>query len=568
MEQASENPDHGGLCATAQAAEGVELWNHQAAAIEQVILSAASGVVSGLIVLPTGAGKTATSLTLARTLAVPTLFLVHRTKLMNQAIVAAARYWPEASVGVIAGERDEWAGGTLLDPRPPDWVVGMVPTLRQSRLERIPRDRFGLIICDECHHAPSAQWQTVLDYFQPGFLLGVTATPERADGAGLEKVFGRKPLFTYALPQAIADGVLCPIESMAIRTQVDLDTATNASGTEIMVPTASDDFPLQTLAAAVDTAERNAMVVDAHRKHGGDRRAIAFAVDVAHARHLTEAFTAAGVRATYVAGEMGADAVEEVLDQFSQGQWQVVCSCDLLTEGFDDPGVSLLLMARPTKSRSLYMQMVGRGLRRAPGKTNCLVIDFTDNSRNHKLVCSLDLRGRNREASEAEPAERTEEPAANRPAVIVPVVSWELETICPWPELPSLVGYRPLQPWHHDPASPGQIKYLRALGLGDFPGMTKGQAAHLIDQAEQYEASFPTPPTERQRGYLQTHDLWRDGMSRRQASQLIGWHKGSQRSPRPVQTSAPSRGQNQKTAFVPQSPKPSKPKLADLYADF
>jgi hypothetical protein len=153
------------------------------------------------------------------------------------------------------------------------------------------------------------------------------------------------------------------------------------------------EFVTAELAEAVDTDERNGLIVKAYKDHAARRRAIAFCVDVAHARHVAEAFVAAGLRADHVSGETPKDERRGLLERFHQGELDVLTNCNVLTEGFDEPAVDCILMARPTKSSLLYTQMLGRGTRLHPGKEDLQVLDFADNSARHSLVSTASLFG-------------------------------------------------------------------------------------------------------------------------------------------------------------------------------
>lgn len=496
----------------------VDLYLHQRTSVEAGMLAIGAGRDSGLIVLPTGAGKTIVVMTLGRRLAWPMLFLVHRDRLIQQAVAAAARAWPEASVGVIQAERDEW-GPTLFGPAP-DLVIGAVQSLHPRRLERIPRDRFGLLAVDEAHHAPSSSWSRILAHFQSKFRLGVTATPKRLDGRGLVEWFGQEPLYSYSIFQAIKDRVLVPVDSKEIKTELDL-SAIAVRG----------DFSQEQLARQVNTPSRNAKIVEAYQLHGQGRRAVAFCVDVNHCDSLAQHFAEAGLRAAAVHSQMLDDA-DAILDAFARGELDVVATCEMLTEGFDDPGVSCLLMTRPTMSRALYIQMIGRGLRQAARKTDCLVIDFTDNAGRHKLACSLNLFGKRKPEEPSAKAASDRDP--DRPVAVpvdVPVLSWSLQESCPWPGLPTLADYVSVFPWDDEAASDNQRRYLQRFGVQVSGSLTKGEAGYLIDRCQEYEATFPAPATSWQREYLEQAGLWTEGMGKRQASQLIGSLKGQRGQP-------------------------------------
>ena len=231
-----------------------QLWPHQLAAIDAVKSAIRDGRQSGVVSSPTGTGKSATGATLACDLGWPTLVLVHRDELARQWQATFDRVWPEASVGVVQADRDEWDDGQ-------DVVVASVPSLHDCRLPKMPRDRFRFVIVDECHHAPAATWSAVLDHFRSRFILGLSATPYRLDGKGLADRFGREPLYVYALRQAIEDGRLARLTQYAIETGADLDTVGHRAG----------DFIDGELSTCVNTPARNAVVVEAFEKHASDR---------------------------------------------------------------------------------------------------------------------------------------------------------------------------------------------------------------------------------------------------------------------------------------------------------
>jgi len=179
----------------------------------------------------------------------------------------------------------------------------------------------------------------------------------------------------------IAERYLCPITGWRIDSPTSLDRVRVRQG----------DFVKEDLAKAVNTCDRNSLLVSAYRQYGQWGCAIIFCVNVAHAQDVCETFNAAGIRTAAVWGEMPGEDRKETLARFSQGDIRVVTNCTVLTEGFDEPRVDTIIMARPTKSRLLYAQMVGRGTRRHPEKTNLVVIDISDNSKMHRLPGLGDL---------------------------------------------------------------------------------------------------------------------------------------------------------------------------------
>ncbi|WP_084662305.1 DEAD/DEAH box helicase [Sulfobacillus thermosulfidooxidans] len=228
-------------------------------------------------------------------------------------------------------------------------------------------------------------------------LLGITATPFRTDGQSLHQFFD-----TVAYRKEIADliplGYLAPIRGLRVYSPVALPDPTQT------------DFDEADLALAVDTPGRNTLIVETWQKHAADRHTVVFAVNVAHARHLAEAFQTAGIAADWIAGSLPLTERRRRLQAFHDRQIQVLVNCTILTEGWDEPAVNCLVMARPTMSPGLYIQMVGRGLRPHPGKTDCLVLDVTD--RQHSLsTCTLDL------IAQPDPAQKPRKRRADAPPI-------------------------------------------------------------------------------------------------------------------------------------------------------
>jgi len=492
----------------------IRLRPYQVAAIRATVGAIDAGHHSGAWAMPTGVGKTVTFLALAGRLRRRTLVLVHRDELVRQTLETVGQLFPSCPVGIVKAELDEW--GINAAGEVPSLVVASIQSLHTRRLQEIPKDRFGLVVADEAHHAAAPTWAAVLDHFQPGFTLGVTATPERHDGKSLDR-FGREPVYSYPLRQAIEDGWLCRLAQYAVSTRTPLDDVAFRAG----------DFAQDQLTRAVNTESRNRCILDAYRLHASSRRALAFCVDVAHAEDLAATFRdIGGIQAAAVSGSMPLEERREVIERFAAGEIAVVTNCAVLTEGFDDPGIEAVLMARPTASRPLYTQCIGRGLRIAPGKENLLVLDFVDASR-HKLITTMDLMGA-ATAQDAEGrdvlevvdedrrlAEEEARIASQRP------LSWRLKAVSPWPGIPDLHGYTARMPWESAPATKKQIRFLKSFGLEISRGLLKGEASFLIHRCLEHEAAYPTPPTRAQRWRLEQEGLWKEGMTKRAATRAL-----------------------------------------------
>lgn len=346
---------------------GVELRPYQREAVDAVLAARRAGTRRMVVCLPTGAGKTVIFSELARMARRQVLVLAHREELLAQAKDKIARALGDR--GVVAIER-----GSQRAPADAKVFVASIRSLHEERLAKFLHGRdLGLIVYDECHHAAADDNLRVLrtlgafDDRWDGTLLGFTATTARGDGKGLDDVFERI-VYTRSLPQMIADGYLARLRGYRIATQADLSRVTSGAL----------DFGEEELAEAVDIEERNALVARTIQELARDRRTIAFCVTVAHAMNLARALNEVGVPAGIVHGAMKPDVRAAALADFRAGRTQTLTNVAVLTEGFDDPEVSCVAMARPTRSDGLYAQCVGRGTRLAPGKKDCLVLDFVD----------------------------------------------------------------------------------------------------------------------------------------------------------------------------------------------
>lgn len=342
---------------------------YQREAVEAVLAARRSGIRRMVVCLPTGAGKTVIFSHLAALAKRKVLVLAHREELLSQ-----AREKLEHALGehhVVALERG--ADRAQADAKV---IVCSLRSLHEKRLGDVLHGRdFGLVIYDECHHAAADDNTRILtqlgafDADWTGTLLGFTATTARGDGKGLDAVFERI-VYTKTLPSMIEEGFLSKLRGFRVSTSADLSALSSVTN--------GADFSEDALAEAVDIEERNALVARTIQELARDRRTIAFCVNVSHARNLCKALNALGVPSGIVHGAMPHDVRAKALLDFREGRTVVLTNVAVLTEGFDDPEVSCIAMARPTRSEGLYAQCIGRGTRLAPGKTDCLVLDFVD----------------------------------------------------------------------------------------------------------------------------------------------------------------------------------------------
>ena len=372
---------------------------YQLQAIAAVLAARKSGIQRMVVCLPTGSGKTVVFAQLARLAKRQVLVLAHRDELLQQ-----ARDKLQAALGGDRLVAIEQAGQRA--PADAHVIVCSIRSLHEERLAKVVRGRdVGLVLYDECHHAVAEDNKRVLrqlgcfDAGWTGTLLGFTATTNRADGKALAGVFDRI-VYSRGLCEMIDEKWLVPLRGFRVATAADLSSLTSGGL----------DFRDDELAEAVDIEERNALVARSIQELARDRRTVAFCVTVGHARNLSKSLNALGVSAGIVHGEMKQDVRRQALADFRSGKTQVLTNVGVLTEGFDDPGVSCIAMTRPTRSESLYAQCVGRGTRLHPGKTDCLVLDFVDLAGLSLVTLpslfgmprDLDLQGR--EANEAQHA--------------------------------------------------------------------------------------------------------------------------------------------------------------------
>ena len=326
-----------------------------------------AGPTRQMIVLPTGCGKTITGLALARELGARTLWVAHRDELITQPYKAVKSVWPEAKRGIVKAELNQWRR---------DIVFASVQTIaRPRRLEQLKQAGFDLVVIDEAHHAPAESYRKVIDGLQPRLLLGLTATPERADNARMDDVFDGI-CHHYHLRQAVEDGYLSGVELVQRPINVNLDAVGSRAG----------DFKAGDLDIALMQAGIVEEVVAAYKEHAAGRKVIIFTISVAQSEAIAQRLSAEGFPASSVSGDLHVDIRRKRLTDFAEGRLEAIANCFVLTEGFDEPAVDCIIMARPTQSKSLYIQCVGRGLRLYPGKDSCRIIDMVGLSNRHTLV--------------------------------------------------------------------------------------------------------------------------------------------------------------------------------------
>jgi len=321
------------------------------------------GARAGLVVLATGLGKTwLAAFDSDRPECRRVLFVAHREEILGQAMKTFRRIRPKARLGLYTGRGKD---------RDADVLFASVQTLsREAHLRRFDCREFDYVVVDEFHHAAATTYRRLIDYFEPGFLLGLTATPERTDGGDLLSLCGENLVYRCDVHEAISRGLLASFRYFGVPDDVDYEN----------IPWRSSRFDEEKLTAAVATRARAQNALEQVEKLGGER-VLAFCCSKRHADFMRDYFLEAGIPSSAVHSGEGSDPRAGSLEKLEAGELQVVFAVDMFNEGVDIPHVDTVLMLRPTESRLLWSQQFGRGLRKAEGKRGLAVIDYIGNHR-------------------------------------------------------------------------------------------------------------------------------------------------------------------------------------------
>ena len=383
------------------------LRDYQSDAITATRQAWHKGLRRPAVVLPTGAGKTvvfAHLVKIMRALGVRAVILVHRDELIQQAVAKLHAVAPDLRVGVVKAERREILGR--------DVVVASVMSLKtEAARAGLVRAGFRLVIVDEAHHAVANTYMAILrdlgcyedDPMIGAYALGVTATLGRSDRVALGQVW-QDVVYRRDIVEMIRAGHLVNVKGVRVKVEgLDL---TNVKRSSFKRAGEDRDWQDQALSDAMHEALAPAAVARAYVEHAKDRQGILFAPTVAMAYEMAEALREQGITAVGLDGTVPTLERRRILADFQRGDTQVVCNCAVLTEGFDAPWCSAVVIARPTSSAALYVQMAGRGLRPYPGKRDALLIDVVGVTGKHRLASLVDLSGAERvEKLDAELAE-------------------------------------------------------------------------------------------------------------------------------------------------------------------
>lgn len=488
----------------------MKLRDYQETARESIQNEWEKGIKKTLLVLPTGCGKTIVFSKVIEDRVKKgerVLVLAHRGELLDQAADKL-----EKSTGLKCAT--EKAEQTSLG----SWfrvVVGSVQTLQnEKRLKKFNKDFFDTIIIDEAHHCISNSYQRVLNYFDAN-VLGVTATPDRGDMKNLGSYF-ESLAFEYTLPKAIKSGYLSPIKALTIPLKLDLSSVGQQAG----------DFSTSQLGSALDPYLES--IAEEMARVAKDRKIVVFLPLVATSQKFTEILNKKGFKAAEVNGDSKDRA--EVLSDFENDNYNVLCNSMLLTEGWDCPSVDCVVVLRPTKVRSLYSQMIGRGTRLFEGKTELLLLDFLWHTERHELChpahliagneeiakamtnrieeagVPLDLEMVEAQAAEDVVAQREEALAKQlaemkrRKRKLVDPLQFEMSI-----QAEDLSSYVPAFGWEMGPPSEKQVKTLEKLGILPEQVDNAGKATKLLERLDKRREEGLTTPKQirflEQRGF-------------------------------------------------------------------
>lgn len=481
----------------------MELRPYQQQAKDAIFSEWENGIKKTLLVLPTGCGKTIVFAKVAEECVKGgsrVLILAHRGELLDQ---AADKIGKSTGLGCATEKAEQTCLGSWFRI-----VVGSVQSMmREKRLNQFPNDYFNTIIIDEAHHCISDSYQKVLRHFPDAEVLGVTATPDRGDMQNLGTVF-ESLAYEYTLPKAIKEGYLSPIKAVTIPLKIDMSVVGVQAG----------DFKSGDIATALDPYLES--IAEEMEKYCSNKKTVVFLPLVKTSQKFRDILNNHGFKAAEVNGDSKDRA--EILEAFDKDQYNVLCNSMLLTEGWDCPSVDCIVVLRPTKVRSLYCQMVGRGTRLSPetNKDHLLLLDFLWHTERHELChpaslicesaevaqkmtknmekdagCVIDIEEAEKTASEDVVAQREEALAKQlsemkrRKKRLVDPLQFEMSI-----QAEDLSGYVPAFGWEMAPPSDGQKKTLEKLGILPDAIENAGKASKILDRLDKRRREGLTTP--------------------------------------------------------------------------
>ncbi|MGZ7898073.1 DEAD/DEAH box helicase [Ligilactobacillus salivarius] len=478
----------------------MELRPYQETARQKVQEEWKEGKKRTLLVLPTGTGKTIVFSKIIEDRVKKgerVLVIAHRGELLEQ---ASDKLYKSTGLKTATEKAEQTSLGSFYRV-----VVGSVQTLqREKRLSQFPPEYFDTIVIDEAHHAISDGYQRVLQHFEDANVLGVTATPDRGDMRNLGSYF-ESLAYEYSLPEAIKSGYLSPIKALTIPLKLDLSNVKQQAG----------DFSTKDLGTALDPYLEQ--IAEEMKKQCFNRKTVVFLPLVKTSQKFRDILNKHGFKAAEVNGE--STDREQVLKDYEEGKYNVLCNSMLLTEGWDCPSVDCVIVLRPTKVRALYSQMVGRGTRLAPGKKELLLLDFLWHTERHELChpanliatdekvakkmtenieelgAPIDLEQAEQQAKEDVALEREESLAKQlaemkkRKRKLVDPLQFEMSI-----QASDLTDYVPSFGWQMSPPTDKQVKALEKWGIFPDEIENAGKAEMLINRlVKRRDAGLSTP---------------------------------------------------------------------------
>lgn len=482
----------------------MELRPYQQEAKQAIFREWDQGHSRTLLVLPTGCGKTIVFAKVAEECVRNgdrVLIMAHRGELLDQASDKIAK---TTGLGTAVEKAEQTCLGSWFRI-----VVGSVQSLQnENRLKKFDADYFDTIIVDEAHHVLSNSYQKVMEHFSGAKVLGVTATPDRGDMRNLGNFF-ESLAYEYTLPKAIKEGYLSPVKAMTIPLKIDFSNVAVQAG----------DFKVSDIDTALDPYLYQ--IAQEMKKYCMDRKTVVFLPLVKTSQKFRDILNSEGFHAAECNGST--QARTEILEDFDKGKYNVLCNSMLLTEGWDCPSVDCVIVLRPTKVRSLYCQMVGRGTRLCEGKENLLLLDFLWHTEKHELChpasliadseevaqkmtdnmekqaaidpMAIDLEEAEQTAKEDVQREREEKLAEQLAAMkkrkrkLVDPLQFEMSI-----QAEDLSSYVPAFGWEMAPASDKQIKALEKYGIFPDDIDNAGKANLLLDRLnKRREEGLSTP---------------------------------------------------------------------------
>ncbi len=378
----------------------MQLRPYQIEAKNRVLSEFTNGIDRQLVMLPTGCGKTPLFLSVLRDLEGASMVVAPNEQICLQVKKTAKLWFPDCEPCFLKEDSQNAHKSNL-------FISTNVMAYREKRIDFLKQFNIKNLVIDEAHHSPAitdkeevevtGTYRKIIKELNPNFILGVTATPCRLDGLGMNEIF-QKLVYQKNIPEMIEMGYLCPLKCFEIYTKVNIDKAflkTEAEKHNLYKSRIDEDEEIEKdkkvnikeLRKAIETTERNKLIVDAYKQKAGARKhTIAFCLSCEHAEALAKMFVQNNIPAEFIDYKTSSKDRDAILTRFAIEETKVITNFNVLTEGFDFPALDCILMTRPTKSHTLYTQCVGRGTRIYPGKEDCLILDFRDDC-SAKLVC-------------------------------------------------------------------------------------------------------------------------------------------------------------------------------------